>query len=46
MTVGGFLYKSYNEKAFNEKTGLSMYFVQDNHSGSAQNVLRGLHYQI
>lgn len=42
----GFFYESYNEKAFNEKTGLAVNFVQDNHSRSAQNVLRGLHYQI
>ncbi len=42
----GFFYESYNEKAFIEKTGLSVTFVQDNHSRSVQNVLRGLHYQI
>lgn len=42
----GFFYESYNEKAFTEKTGLLVHFVQDNHSRSAQNVLRGLHYQI
>ncbi len=42
----GFFYESYNERAFIEKTGLSVKFVQDNHSRSAQNVLRGLHYQI
>ena len=42
----GFFYESYNEKAFMEKTGLLVSFVQDNHSCSAQNVLRGLHYQI
>ncbi len=42
----GFFYESYNEKAFNEKIGLSVHFVQDNHSRSAQNVLRGLYYQI
>lgn len=42
----GFFYESYNEKAFMEKTGLLVNFVQDNHSRSAQNVLRGLHYQI
>lgn len=42
----GFFYESYNEKAFIEKTGLMVNFVQDNHSRSAQNVLRGLHYQI
>lgn len=42
----GFFFESYNEKAFTEKTGLSVQFVQDNHSRSAHNVLRGLHYQI
>ena len=42
----GFFYESYNEKAFSEKTGVVAHFVQDNHSRSAQNVLRGLHYQI
>ena len=42
----GFFYESYNEKAFTEKTGVKLNFVQDNHSRSTQNVLRGLHYQI
>lgn len=42
----GFFYESYNEKIFAEKTGFKTQFVQDNHSRSAQNVLRGLHYQI
>ncbi|NJM23768.1 MAG: dTDP-4-dehydrorhamnose 3,5-epimerase, partial [Richelia sp. SM1_7_0] len=42
----GFFYESYNEKAFQELTGVSVHFVQDNHSRSAKNVLRGLHYQI
>ena len=42
----GFFYESFNEKAFREKTGVDANFVQDNHSRSAQNVLRGLHYQI
>ena len=42
----GFFYESYNEKAFIEKTGVATHFVQDNHSRSTQNVLRGLHYQI
>jgi len=42
----GFFYESYNQKAFTEKVGLAVDFVQDNHSRSAQNVLRGLHYQI
>ncbi|MGF1478799.1 MAG: dTDP-4-dehydrorhamnose 3,5-epimerase [Cyanophyceae cyanobacterium] len=42
----GFFYESYNERAFIEKTGVTAHFVQDNHSRSAHNVLRGLHYQI
>ena len=42
----GFFYESFNQAAFNEATGLDVAFVQDNHSKSAQNVLRGLHYQL
>ena len=42
----GFFLESFNEKTFKEKTGLSPQFVQDNHSRSVKNVLRGLHYQI
>lgn len=42
----GFFYESYNERAFWEKAGISTGFVQDNHSRSVKNVLRGLHYQI
>jgi dTDP-4-dehydrorhamnose 3,5-epimerase len=42
----GFFYESYNERAFEEATALRPHFVQDNHSRSAHNVLRGLHYQI
>jgi dTDP-4-dehydrorhamnose 3,5-epimerase len=42
----GFFYESFNQKAFNEATGLNETFVQDNHSRSAKGVLRGLHYQI
>jgi dTDP-4-dehydrorhamnose 3,5-epimerase len=42
----GFFYESFNEKAFLESTGCDVNFVQDNHSKSAKNVLRGLHYQI
>jgi dTDP-4-dehydrorhamnose 3,5-epimerase len=42
----GFFFESYNERAFRETTGLAVRFVQDNHSRSARNVLRGLHYQI
>jgi len=42
----GFFFESYNENAFAAATGLRPRFVQDNHSRSARNVLRGLHYQI
>lgn len=42
----GFFLESYNQRAFQEATGWTPAFVQDNHSGSARNVLRGLHYQI
>jgi dTDP-4-dehydrorhamnose 3,5-epimerase len=42
----GFFFESFNSKTFTEKTGLKLNFVQDNHSRSQQNVLRGLHYQI
>jgi dTDP-4-dehydrorhamnose 3,5-epimerase len=42
----GFFYESFNARVFAEKTGLTVEFVQDNHSKSAQGVLRGLHYQI
>lgn len=42
----GFFFESYNHKAFCDQTGITANFVQDNHSFSKQNVLRGLHYQI
>ncbi len=42
----GFFFESFNQKAFLEAAGLDLHFVQDNHSKSAKNVLRGLHYQI
>ncbi len=42
----GFFFESFNQKAFNDATGTNHQFVQDNHSRSAQGVLRGLHYQI
>jgi dTDP-4-dehydrorhamnose 3,5-epimerase len=41
----GFFYESFNAQDFAAATGLNRTFVQDNHSGSARNVLRGLHYQ-
>ena len=42
----GFFYESFNARRFEELTGVKTHFVQDNHSKSAKNVLRGLHYQI
>jgi dTDP-4-dehydrorhamnose 3,5-epimerase len=42
----GFFYESFNQQSFEELTGVKANFVQDNHSKSAINVLRGLHYQI
>ena len=42
----GFFYESFNQQAWHEATGLNTVFVQDNHSRSVKNVLRGLHYQI
>jgi dTDP-4-dehydrorhamnose 3,5-epimerase len=42
----GFFLESYNRRGFREATGLDPAFVQDNHSRSVRNVLRGLHYQI
>lgn len=42
----GFFFESFNQRLFAQATGRSLDFVQDNHSKSARNVLRGLHYQI
>ena len=41
----GFFLESFNQKTFNEILGREVNFVQDNHSKSAKNVLRGLHFQ-
>ncbi|AFP31449.1 dTDP-4-dehydrorhamnose 3,5-epimerase [Marinobacter sp. BSs20148] len=41
----GFFMETWNEKAFRE-AGIDASFVQDNHSRSVKNTLRGLHYQI
>jgi dTDP-4-dehydrorhamnose 3,5-epimerase len=41
----GFFLESYNRRVFAE-LGIEEQFVQDNHSSSRRNVLRGLHYQI
>lgn len=42
----GFFYESFNMREFQAAAGVKVCFVQDNHSKSARNVLRGLHYQI
>jgi len=42
----GFFLESYNQRVFREAMGVGADFVQDNHSRSARNVLRGLHYQV
>ena len=42
----GFFLESYNQQRFEEILGRPPSFVQDNHSGSGRNVLRGLHYQL
>jgi dTDP-4-dehydrorhamnose 3,5-epimerase len=42
----GFFLESFNAQDFAHCTGLEVTFVQDNHSRSAQGVLRGLHYQL
>ena len=41
----GFFLESFNQRAFNDATGLDLQFVQDNHSRSTRGVLRGLHFQ-
>ncbi|WP_016835285.1 dTDP-4-dehydrorhamnose 3,5-epimerase [Herbaspirillum lusitanum] len=41
----GFFFESFNTRRFAELTGITANFVQDNHSRSTHNVLRGLHYQ-
>ena len=42
----GFFFESFNQRDFEQATGVRTAFVQDNHSRSARGVLRGLHYQI
>lgn len=44
----GFFFESYNERRFQDAIGSAqpVRFVQDNHSRSGKNVLRGLHYQV
>src|SRR5687768_1035489 len=42
----GFFFESWNAHEFAEATRAPVAFVQDNHSCSSRNVLRGLHYQL
>jgi len=42
----GFFLESFNAQKFASATGVTLDFIQDNHSRSSKNVLRGLHYQI
>lgn len=42
----GFFFESFNQRQFEDAVGRPVQFVQDNHSRSVKNVLRGLHYQI
>lgn len=42
----GLFFESFNQRAFDQAIGQHINFVQDNHSRSAKNVLRGLHYQV
>lgn len=42
----GFFFESFHQAHFEEAVGKTVHFVQDNHSRSVKNVLRGLHYQI
>jgi dTDP-4-dehydrorhamnose 3,5-epimerase len=41
----GFFLESFNQKAFNQAVGREVVFVQDSHSRSTKNVVRGLHWQ-
>ncbi|SNZ20161.1 dTDP-4-dehydrorhamnose 3,5-epimerase [Cohaesibacter gelatinilyticus] len=42
----GFFFESFNQREFSKATGSDCIFVQDNHSASTRDVLRGMHYQI
>lgn len=42
----GFFFESFNQKIFEDAVGRKVEFVQDNHSQSKKNILRGLHYQL
>lgn len=42
----GFLFESFSRQRYADEAGITLEFVQDNHSKSARGVLRGLHYQL
>lgn len=42
----GFFFESFNQRKFEAAIGQSINFVQDNHSYSSKDVIRGLHYQL
>jgi dTDP-4-dehydrorhamnose 3,5-epimerase len=42
----GYFFESFNQTEFNRLVGIEVNFVQDNHSHSVKNVVRGLHYQV
>ncbi|RJG05841.1 dTDP-4-dehydrorhamnose 3,5-epimerase [Noviherbaspirillum cavernae] len=42
----GFFFESFNQRELKELVGREVTFVQDNHSRSSKDVLRGLHYQV
>jgi len=41
----GFFLETFEQKRYQEMLGINLNFVQDNHSRSQKNVLRGLHFQ-
>ncbi|GAA3566185.1 dTDP-4-dehydrorhamnose 3,5-epimerase [Snuella lapsa] len=41
----GYFFESFNQRDFEEQTGIRVDFVQDNQSQSSKGVLRGLHFQ-
>lgn len=42
----GYFFESFSQRAFDAAVGSGFTFVQDNHSRSVRNVVRGLHHQI
>ena len=42
----GFFQETFNKKSFEKAVGYTVSFVQDNHSFSKRNILRGIHYQL